>query len=453
MIRPQWHLRRRGDWTLLPRYQGRFPIQGPGASAAKGLTDETCVPSDTVLCLYDNRFQVEVAWRTAANHTGSGQVLPLTPKAGLFSFLSPDNIELVLKIVDGPTDNCHIWVYYGALSDVEYTITVTDTRSGAVKTYFNPLGDAISTADFEAFPSGEDEPDADGDSVPDRCDRCEGSDDYVDVDEDDIADGCDPCVSDGYVACLLDQKFKVLGTMKDFSSPPQTYQTKVMTFTTGRAESDQAAFFESFSPGNFEVGVKMVDGCGLEEGHPLRNYWAFFGGLTNATTEITIGDTYTGQEIHWSNPAGIFPMTLGDTSAFSCTQGIPITPCEQDSNTACLLGGRFRVTGWMEDFSSPPQQVPVQVMEFPDGRAESEQAVFFESFSPGNFEVGVKMVNGCTFPEGHPLHYYWVFYGGLTNAETQITVTQISTGLEDIWVNPAGVFPITEGRTSAFTCE
>ena len=28
-----------------------------------------------------------------------------------------------------------------------------------------------------------------------------------------------------------------------------------------RAETDQAAFFQSFTPGNFEVGVKMVDAC------------------------------------------------------------------------------------------------------------------------------------------------------------------------------------------------
>ncbi len=34
----------------------------------------------------------------------------------------------------------HFWVFAGGLTDVEVTTTVTDTASGQVKTYFNPLG-------------------------------------------------------------------------------------------------------------------------------------------------------------------------------------------------------------------------------------------------------------------------------------------------------------------------
>ena len=107
----------------------------------------------------------------------------------------------------------------------------------------------------------------------------------------------------------------------------------------------------------------------------------------------------------------------------------------------------------MRDFSMPPQNFETAVMDFPTGRAESDQAVFFESFAPGNFEVGVKMVDACGFPEGNPLRNFWVFYGGLTNAETRIEVTQLSTGMVDVWENPVGVFPLSEGRTSAFPCD
>lgn len=42
-------------------------------------------------------------------------------------------------------------VPYGALTNVEYTITVTDTETGAVKTYFNPQGQLASRADTSAF--------------------------------------------------------------------------------------------------------------------------------------------------------------------------------------------------------------------------------------------------------------------------------------------------------------
>jgi len=42
-------------------------------------------------------------------------------------------------------------VFYGALSDVEYTITVTDTQTGAVKKYFNAQGQLSSVSDTSAF--------------------------------------------------------------------------------------------------------------------------------------------------------------------------------------------------------------------------------------------------------------------------------------------------------------
>lgn len=261
------------------------------------------------------------------------------------------------------------------------------------------------------------------------------------------------CNKGAAIACLLDGRFQVEGVMKDFQSPPEKHTAKVMSFPDVRAESDQAVFFHSFKAGNFEVGVKMVDGCGLDEGHPLRAYWAFFGGLTNAETRIEIEDTVTGQVYEWRNGAGNFPLTLGDTNAFPCIEGEPVEPCVRGPNAACLIGGRFRVSGSMLDFKDPPREFPVAVMDFPSGRAESQQAVFFESFKSGNFEIGVKMVDACGLAEGHPLRAYWVFYGGLTNAETEVRVTQLSTGLIDVWFNPAKVFPLSEGRTAAFPCE
>ncbi|MEP7132423.1 MAG: hypothetical protein ABI914_04615 [Acidobacteriota bacterium] len=41
--------------------------------------------------------------------------------------------------------------FYGALSEVQYAITVTDTQTGQVKTYSNPSGQLASVADTAAF--------------------------------------------------------------------------------------------------------------------------------------------------------------------------------------------------------------------------------------------------------------------------------------------------------------
>jgi len=53
--------------------------------------------------------------------------------------------------VDGRPFNGYWWVFYGALSDVEYTITITDQATGQQKVYFNPSGTMASVADTAAF--------------------------------------------------------------------------------------------------------------------------------------------------------------------------------------------------------------------------------------------------------------------------------------------------------------
>ena len=57
----------------------------------------------------------------------------------------------MIKVLDGRAFNNRFWVFYGSLSDVQYSITVTDAETGAVKNYENPSGNLGSVADTEAF--------------------------------------------------------------------------------------------------------------------------------------------------------------------------------------------------------------------------------------------------------------------------------------------------------------
>ena len=57
----------------------------------------------------------------------------------------------MVKALDGRPVNGHFWLFYGALSNVEYTLTVTDTQTGKIKTYTNPSGRFASVADTQAF--------------------------------------------------------------------------------------------------------------------------------------------------------------------------------------------------------------------------------------------------------------------------------------------------------------
>jgi hypothetical protein len=115
------------------------------------VTAGTCDGSLTALCLNDSRFRVTVAWEDFSGNTGAGQAVGLTDDTGYFWFFGVENVELVVKVLDGRPVNNHFWVFYGALSSVEYTITVTDTATGAVRTYRNPSGTLASFADTQAF--------------------------------------------------------------------------------------------------------------------------------------------------------------------------------------------------------------------------------------------------------------------------------------------------------------
>ena len=95
---------------------------------------------------------MSVAWQTATG-SGNGTAVSLTSDTGYFWFFSSNNVEMVIKVVDGRPVNNRFWVFAGGLTDVKAVVTVTDTQTGAVKTYTNPQGIAfLPIQDTNAFP-------------------------------------------------------------------------------------------------------------------------------------------------------------------------------------------------------------------------------------------------------------------------------------------------------------
>ncbi|MCY3970151.1 MAG: hypothetical protein OXG74_09465, partial [Acidobacteria bacterium] len=74
-----------------------------------------------------------------------------TANTGFFWFFNQENIELAVKVLDGRGINGRFWLLYGALSDVEYEIVVTDTVTGESKTYRNEAGSICGEVDTGAF--------------------------------------------------------------------------------------------------------------------------------------------------------------------------------------------------------------------------------------------------------------------------------------------------------------
>jgi hypothetical protein len=110
-----------------------------------------CAPGATRLCLGGGRFAVEIAWKDFEGNTGVGHPVELTADTGWFWFFGASNVEVVVKVLDGRPVNGKHWLFYGALSSVEYTVTVTDTQTGKTNTYSNPSGRFASVADIDAF--------------------------------------------------------------------------------------------------------------------------------------------------------------------------------------------------------------------------------------------------------------------------------------------------------------
>ncbi|MES1211841.1 MAG: hypothetical protein ABUL63_05860, partial [Acidobacteriota bacterium] len=236
-------------WPVAAANAGGFltawdSLPSPTASAAQvtGQILASPCPADT-LCLQNDRFQATVAWRDPrSGATGTGKTLPLTGDTGAFWFFTAGNAELLVKVLDGRLNNGHWWVFFGALTDVEYDLTVTDTQTGAQKVYHNPPFTMASRADIDAF-AADGPADALAQMPPQPAQRT-------------------------IAPMTLLGDFEVYVSWIDPINGP--------TQATGVPLSGDSAYFWFFDAANIELVVKILDGR-LVNGHR----WVFYGALTD----------------------------------------------------------------------------------------------------------------------------------------------------------------------------
>jgi hypothetical protein len=109
-----------------------------------------CRSGRNTLCLLDGRFSVSITWMNQYNDTsGAGSALSLSDETGAFSFTDASDLEVLFKMIDFGN---RVAVFYGTLSNLAYTATVIDTRTGQVKTYVNAPGNYCGGLDNTAFP-------------------------------------------------------------------------------------------------------------------------------------------------------------------------------------------------------------------------------------------------------------------------------------------------------------
>lgn len=102
--------------------------------------------------LAGGRFQVDVTWRDFSGSSGVGTLVFQSDDSAVFWFFNASNWELMVKVIDGCAFNDRFWVFSAATTDVEFTVQITDTVTGAIQSYQNPLGvAAAAVTDTGAF--------------------------------------------------------------------------------------------------------------------------------------------------------------------------------------------------------------------------------------------------------------------------------------------------------------
>ncbi len=118
----------------------------------------------------------------------------------------------------------------------------------------------------------------------------------------------------------------------------------------------------------------------------------------------------------------------------------PAAACQDDATHVCLQQGRFRVAAaWQTAQGSAGAGQA--------GRLTPDTGTFW-FFDPTNLEILVKVLDGCPLAPGR----FWVFAGGLTDVQVQLTVTDTATGVVRTYSNPQGTAFAPLQDTSAFVC-
>lgn len=283
-----------------------------------------CPSPDTTLCLDDRpgdgRFRVEIAFQTSqgGGRSGDGRAIPLAPlgitHGGAFWFFSPDNPEMLAKMLDGCAANGQKWFFASAGTNVGYAATVLDTLTGHLKTYTNPdLNPAAPIGDTAFEPCA-----APSSSLSARL--FEGAAAAqplwtLPITKLAGAAAAAPCVPGPATLCLDgavpgDKRFKVEVSFQTSQGGGHAGQGQAIPLSPVGIAHGGAFWF--FSADNPEMLVKVVDGCSVDS-----SKWFFASAGTNVGFAVTLTDTKTGAQKTYMNTDLNQAPPIQDTAALS----------------------------------------------------------------------------------------------------------------------------------------
>ncbi len=259
---------------------------------------EICTRDTLGTCLSDERFRIDLAWRSFDGTTGSGNVVPVgSDDSGLLWFFEDDNWEMLIKVLDGCAINDRFWVFAATTTTVEYTLTVTDTATGEIRDYFNLLGTAApAITDTDAFatcaaarparrqPRGPATGAKRGQEKLDATLRTRTS-------------GA-TCIPSETRMCLAGGRFSVDVAWRDYAGdvgPGRVIDTGLPPL----GADDTSGLLWFFDDANWEMLVKVLDAC------DVNGLFLFLGAATpDVEYTLTVTDTETDVSWQHTNPLG-----------------------------------------------------------------------------------------------------------------------------------------------------
>ena len=317
-------------------------------SFAKGAHTLTrgCEPDDEVLCIDDQpgdrRFAVSLFFSAGAD-SGNARAISLEPlgidDGGILYFFTPENPEVLVKVVNGCSFNDRYWVFAAATTTLGYALEVEDTRTRARKIYRNPDDQAAETiTDIDAFGGCDVPPNEFGlFSVPEpgRVADAIAAQEMLHAAPSQLTrtvtrrtvttstvttstvttrdhDGA-PCVADATTLCIDDEPGDARFEVR------LHYDTVLGGGLSGDAGATPLAplgitdggIFSFFDPSNPEVLVKIIDGCSFND-----SYWVFAAASTNLGFAIEVRDTHSETMVVYTNPDTRPAATVTDIDAF-----------------------------------------------------------------------------------------------------------------------------------------
>jgi hypothetical protein len=420
----------------------------------------TCTPSSTVVCLLSNRFRVSIDYVNSfanppqpGNFTGAKLVAGTqNPDVATFGISSPQAIEVVVRIQDArPFGINRFDIYYGGLTDLAYNVRVTDTQTGVSRTYTNAagtVGGGVDRTTFSAALSGDERLTSGGmDSfvigaqlatatsrVPltkgesktlledvraamaanagagGACSELEPNQTAADATVLTLGQPCSGAanVADVSLGIILDFNGDLIEDLYKVTVGSGTLSVN-MTYTNAGADLDLYL-------------LRQVGGASYE-------IIGFSNGFTQ--TEAISGPVSAGTYY-----IGVTAFSGGSNYTVTASGSGGNTPsvCTPSDTVACLLDNRFRVSiDYINAFANPPVPGSFRGAKLVAGSQNPDVATFGIS-SAQAIEVVVRVQD--TRPFG--LNRFDVYYGGLTDLEYTVTVTDVQKGTSKTYRNAPG---------------